>query len=371
MPEQIIFPIIAVYFSQPNFTRTMTKLPLFCLCLLSLSGQLPAQYTDLMNDRNISWVAEYTTDFNFNPVDIGSSYFYADSEPNNDVNVLQLSAVPDANGLFKERQLESFFSKKMLDAIRAGVFSVFEDEQLEKPIAKEKLPQYLQRRYVEFNSERYDEPKSIVSSEVVASDIGFFKVRQVFFYNKQDKVFGSRVLAIAPVIETFDVGGMYESVTPVWVKIDLPKNAAKYIATEVAYSFETKMNHNAPSLNSFANQKGRMDFLQWVVSEVAQPSHSVLDRYFQPIDPSKIQDYVLQTDTITTFDAETYEEQVRIVESNAIKDLDGIGFVQHWFFDDRKGLLFNRVVAITPKVAVKDADGNKRGSKVLFYLLNK
>jgi hypothetical protein len=157
-----------------------------------------------------------------------------------------------------------------------------------------------------------------------------------------------------------------------WLKIEIPpKNWEKAEPQDFSYVFETKMKNNAPRLSDFAVKKGRMDFLMLIVNEVAKPSHLILDSELEAIDPAKLQGYVLTTDTVTTYDAVTYEEKTEIVQRNAIKDVEQIGFVQQWFFDDRKRLFFNRVTALAPLVAVKDPEGNVQYNKVLFYMMNK
>lgn len=332
-----------------------------------------AQYADLLNDRNISWVAEYTTEFTLSPLNGQSMYYDIGYEADNELNVMQLSDIPQANGLFKEQQIDRYFSKKMLDAIREDGYLLFEDEQLEIPIAGDKIPEYMIRidTIAGPDPESYDEPGFvIVQNEISPGDIKSFKVRQVFFYNKTEKIFGSRVLAIAPVIYVYDPDGITGTKVMFWVKIELPKNTLKITPQDVTYAFETKMRGNAPEAQDFVLKKGRIDFLTLIVNEVSKPSHLILNRDFKAIDPAKLQDYVQSTDTVTTYNPETYEEQTRIVQSNAIKDVHQIGFVQHWFFDDRKKLLFNRVVAVAPLINLKDPEGNLQYSKPLFYMMN-
>lgn len=166
-------------------------------------------------------------------------------------------------------------------------------------------------------------------------------------------------------------GNYIETIPLVWLKIENPpRSREKVVPDDFTYVFETKMKGNAPGLQGFVAKKGRMDFLTLIVNEVAKPSHQVLNKNFQPIEPAKLQSFVLSTDTVTTFNPETYEEKTEIIQRNAIKDVERIGFVQQWFYDDRKKMLFNRVVAMTPLLMVKDAEGRFQFTKPLFYLLN-
>lgn len=340
--------------------------------LLAPHCLLQAQYEDLLNDRNISWVAEYTADFMLDPV---SCDFNFDAYNfNNDLNVIQLNIPLASGGLSQRRNLAYYFSQKILDGIRRGAYSFFEDEQLEIPLSKEKVLAMFSPldTVLTFDPETYEEKTTVVSAEISWESSVAFRVRQVFYYNKPEKTFGARLLAMAPLKTNLEREGLFDEAKPiVWLKIEAPKNQDKIVLRDVAYSFETRMTGNAPGLQDFVLKKGRMDFLQLIVNEVAKPSRPVLNNDLEPIDPAKLQDYVQSTDTVVTYNPATFEQRIEIVQRNAIKDVKAISFVQHWWYDDRKNLFFNRVVATAPEVAVKDAEGNVRYSKVLFYMMNK
>jgi hypothetical protein len=349
----------------------MSKLPLLCFCLFCPSF-LFAQYDDLLKNSDISWVAEYTADFSLDP-SLDEFNFFSFS---NDLNVMQFGDAPGASGLFESNQNYSrYLSRKIVDDIREGAYAFFEDELLEIPISPEKMQQRLTRvdTVATFDPETYEEKLDVRHRDFDWDLLTGFRVRQVFYYNKTTKIFGSRVLAIAPLALPKDWAEIMtnESAPLIWLKIELPKNTEKITPKDVSYAFETKMRSNAPGLQDFVLKKGRIDFLSLIVNEVANPSHPIFDSDFKPIEPSKLQNYVLTTDTVVTYNAETFEEHIEIVERNAIRDVAAIGFVQHWFYDERKNLLFNRVVAIAPERMRNDGESNIRFSKTLFYILNK
>ena len=333
-----------------------------------------AQYVDLMNDRNISWVAEYTTDFALDPVTYTYRFFEDNYESKNELNIIELRILPTTSGLYHEQDLERYFGQQIFTAIREGTFALFEDETLETPMPKETLTSRLIKvDTVITDMDDYDGMGyQIVRNDLTYSEIVAFRVRQGFYFNQTEKKFGSRILALAPLLDKKDYDGNFlETVPLVWLKIENPpKNWDKTLSGGFPYSFETKMKGNAPEPPGFVIKKGRMDFLTLIVNEVAKPSHRVFDKYFEPIDPAKLQGYVLSTDTVSTFNPETYEEKIEIIQRNAIKDVERISFVQHWFFDDRKKMLVNRIVAVAPLIAVKDTEGNFQYSKPLFYIMN-
>lgn len=352
------------------FMKEKIAAPLFAL--LMFCSALRAQYEDLLNNNNVSWVAEYTADFTLDPFNCD----YGAYEFNNALNVIQLNNLTTKNGLHESRYLAKLFSQKIFEGIRRGDYLLFMDEQLEIPISLEKmLAQFdAMDTVVTFDPETYEERVLIVRGEMNWESTTSFRVRQVFFYDKSQKTFGSRLLAIAPLAYSKEGEGLFveEYKTVVWLKIEPPpKNWEKANPKDSEYAFETYMKSNAPRLSDFVLKKGRMDFLSLIVNEVAKPSHPVLDEKLEPIAPEKLQDYVQSVDTVVTFNTETFEERVDIVQRNAIKDVSEICFVQQWMCDFQKKTLFNRVSAVAPVVTSRDETGYPRYSKVLFYMMNK
>ena len=349
---------------------------LFCACLPVLTFLNPvaaqtAPYADLLTNADITWVAEYTSDFTLQPQVYGG---YGFESTINEVSVMQLSDAPPDNGLFARQRLEAYFSRKIMGDIRKGVFSFYEDELLETPLSLEKALERMVRldTVVTFDPEMYEEKVNISVNNIDEDDVATFRFRQVFFFNKQDRTFGSRLLAFAPLIARFNIeGDPAEPRVLFWLKVEVPKNATRVVPADVTYACETKMRGNAPLLGDFRLKKGRLDFLQYVANEVAQPSHPVLDPNFQPIGPASLQEFVIRPDTVVDYQAYSgSEEPVKIIQRNVIAHIVSVSFVQHWFYDDRKRLFFNRVVAMAPELAVKDDLDNLVSREVLFYVLN-
>lgn len=350
----------------------------FALLTVFISAFSPAlaQYADLLGDKNISWVAEYTADFSLNPVTYTFRFFTeSEYEPNNDLNIIKLNIEPGNTGLYLPMDMERYFSTQIFKATKNGVFALFDDEALEIPVSQEEYIRRLTKidTVVTSASDSFDRVDyMVISNELTAEAIVSFRVRQVFFYNKTEKKFGSRMIALSPLVDVKDSEGNFiETKSLIWIKIENPsKNGDKTIPGDLPYAFETKMIGNAPDFKGFALKKGRMDFLTMIVNEVAKPSRTILDSNFEPINPGLLQGFVQTIDTVTRRDPSTWEETTEIIQRNAIKDVERIGFVQQWFFDDRKKLFSNRVVAVAPLLRVKDAEGFFQYSKPLFYIMN-
>lgn len=373
--EYIAAPYLLRLHLHPHLFMKKRILVLPSLCLLG-AFTCAAQYDDLLSDRAIGWVAEYTADYSLNPVTYTFRFFdEGDYEPDNDLSVINLMSVPNASGLYEHQDLEQYFSKKIFTAARNGAFALFGDEALEEPLDTAAFSRRLIKVDTVYTSapESFDQPEfSIVRNDITYDRIVSFRVRQVFYFNKTERKFGSRLLALAPLIDKKDVDGNYIETAPlVWIKFENPpKNREKALSEEALYAFETKMIGNAPGYRSFALKKGRMDFLSLIVDEVARPSRPVFNARFESIQPSSLQDMVQIIDTVITRDPQTWEVKTEIVQRNAIRDVERVGFVQQWFFDDRKKVFFNRITAFVPLVVVKDSEGNPQSKKPLFYWMN-
>lgn len=75
------------------------------------------------------------------------------------------------------------------------------------------------------------------------------------------------------------------------------------------------------------------------------------------------------TDTITTFDPETYEEKIKIVvnEINP-EDVKRFRIKEVWFFDKESSTLQVRILGIAPLLDVKDENGNFLYEQPMFWV---
>ncbi|MCC7244255.1 MAG: gliding motility protein GldN [Saprospiraceae bacterium] len=76
-----------------------------------------------------------------------------------------------------------------------------------------------------------------------------------------------------------------------------------------------------------------------------------------------------KTDTVVTFDPETYEEQSKIVRNDINwEDVKRFRVKEEWFFDKETSQLQVRILGIAPIIDQKDNDGNFRFEKPLFWV---
>jgi gliding motility associated protien GldN len=76
-----------------------------------------------------------------------------------------------------------------------------------------------------------------------------------------------------------------------------------------------------------------------------------------------------KTDTVVTFDPETYEEKVQIVRNDINwEDVKRFRIKEVWFFDKETSTLQVRILGIAPMIDVRDNEGNFRFEKPMFWV---
>lgn len=76
-----------------------------------------------------------------------------------------------------------------------------------------------------------------------------------------------------------------------------------------------------------------------------------------------------KTDTVVTFDPETYEEKVQIVRNDINwEDVKRFRVKEVWYFDKEISQLQVRILGIAPMIDVKDNEGNFRFEKPMFWV---
>lgn len=336
----------------------MRFLACVAIVVLSFSSRLHAQYDDLLRNPNITWVAEYTTDFEFNPV-----YNENLDEEYNLLNVIRLENQGARNGFFSDLEISRYFSQTLLNDLNAGHYACFADDQLQQPLTPEQVEVLLNPRETYYNADHGD--TVLMIHQTRTDDVDLFRVRQVFYFEQKKRRFGSRLIAISPLINRRDPDGNLTDRTPAfWIQCPAEKPPDKKTARTAAYVFQTYMKDNAPGPDHLRVKKGKLDLQDWVAAEVRKPSHACYSYdAFQPLDQAALQNLVFTTDTISP-----YDDEVQVVTSNAISDVERIRFVQNWIFDGRRHRLYCRLTAAAPLAAKRDSEGNFRYYKPLFYV---
>lgn len=348
--------------SQSPTMRFIT-LMIFSVFLLPLS--LLSQYDDLLRNPNITWLAEYSADYELNPV-------YNDNldEEYNFLNLLRMEHPGAVNGLYPDTEVSNWMSALVLNGLVNNAFECYSDEQLRRPVSRDQLLRLLSRQDT---TPSFEHPGEIIIAitEVQAADILLFRARQVLFHDASKRKLGARLLALAPMVAEHDEEGNVIGYQPlVWIKIPVwTGKTAKKLTKEASYVVQTRMKENAPSMDAVKTVKGSFDPRQWAYGETTRPAHKNLAyETFKPLKPAELQTLIFTNDTIVRFNDAGETEIDRIVQNDATRRVEKIRFVQNWYIDERRGRIDCRVVAVAPLAAVRDSEGSFRYYKPLFYV---
>ena len=105
-------------------------------------------------------------------------------------------------------------------------------------------------------------------------------------------------------------------------------------------------------------------------SKGEMPVYSVDDdKFTKRLSTDDVLSMLSKTDTIVTFDPETYEEKVQIVRNDINPaDVKRFRIKEIWFFDKETSTMQVRILGIAPLIDVKDSDGNFRYEKAMFWV---
>ncbi|MCB0530754.1 MAG: gliding motility protein GldN [Lewinellaceae bacterium] len=93
------------------------------------------------------------------------------------------------------------------------------------------------------------------------------------------------------------------------------------------------------------------------------------DKFSKRLSTDDVLSMLSKTDTIVTFDPETYEEKVQIVRNDINwADVKRFRIKEIWFFDKETSTMQVRILGIAPLIDVKDSEGNFRYEKAMFWV---
>lgn len=93
------------------------------------------------------------------------------------------------------------------------------------------------------------------------------------------------------------------------------------------------------------------------------------DKFTKRLSTDDVLSMMSKTDTVVTFDPETYEEKVQIVRNEINwENVKRYRLKEVWFFDKETSTLQVRILGIAPMIDVLDDQGNFRFEKIMFWV---
>ena len=93
------------------------------------------------------------------------------------------------------------------------------------------------------------------------------------------------------------------------------------------------------------------------------------DKFTSKMTVEEVSSIGSSVDTVTTFDPETYEEQIQIVSNDLNpEDVKRFRIKEIWFFDQESSTLQVRIMGIAPLLDERDENGNFKYERPLFWV---
>ncbi len=330
--------------------------------LLFFAGPLSAQSDFLKND-DVVWAAEIEQDW---IVDLLS----LENEQDSGVTTLKLLRTRHNDIWWSSAYLADLVFQAALD----GHFPVYKDPSCLQPLNI--FHAYPSRdTIVTFDPETYEEKLSIAFVEPwPLYDFKAWRLRQVLTYHKKSAGWSTTVQAIAPLITVKNSTGDSIGVRPLfWFR---PDNERQNLSSDnIVWAKEMSNRQHATwvPINGGKVVKVTKGFTQPMAHQI-QALGNDFERPFYNSGNQKIltqedrRGLIAKTDTVVTFDSETYEEKISIVHNALnINSIRHVRLIQTWYWDENKHRLSICMDAVAPLIDVLDNEGNFRYQTPLYY----
>lgn len=312
---------------------------------LFLALQLGAQTEKILEDPAVNWAAEIELTLPADPLE-----FSANEDRSASMAALKLTAIEYEPGM--DGYVNHSLNTKIWDIAENGDWEAYSNAELTRPMDAEELQQIIggPDTIVTFDQSTYEEKVQIAwDMRPSPHQARFIKVRQLLTYNDDKAQFQVYTLAIAPFSGS--------EAPRFWLKV--PQTEAfqpdtLFARQDVTWACRYVTNETSPRVSDFQ-----------VVKDETGP---IMERFFDRIMAdttvllyaSRQDDAPLSadrraclfscTDSVSTFDPETFVEHVEVFHTELMPDqiLD-LQLIEEFYWQDDDGMLYSRLVAVAPR----------------------
>ena len=328
---------------------------------------LPTTFTvaqsAFLQNPDIVWAAEIEQDW---IVDIASM----EAEWDSGITTLKLLRTETNESYWSSPYLADLVFQSALK----GHFPVFKDPQCKIPA--DIFNVYPSRdTVISFDPETYEEVKKIWYVEPQSFyDFKAWRLRQVLAYHAKTANWSTTVESIAPLVTIKNAKGDSLGLRPLfWFRPDdeRQKLSSNHIVwAKKTVNKQTKTEISTDSLNLVKVLDGFQHPIehQFMVlrTDMKKPFYGSGSE--KPMSREERLKLLSGSDTIVTFDPETYEEKVTVVRNDInIEYVRKFRLVQTWYWDERRHRLSICLDAVAPLLNITDDWGNLRYFRPLFY----
>lgn len=348
-----------------------------CFALFFTAGPLllQAQYERILNDPDVIWAAETDIIYSFAPAHRRDStewqqnHYWKSYDPK-DPEKLQGG----------ERLLH-----RLLNAARSGAWPAWEFNdsvyQLSSAELQSRLDELDTISVMDLETGRFR--NQAVINSVNPDDFYAIRARQLLYYDARAGDFKVYTYAIAPVrrvVETFAQSGKtFEefrySYVPFWLKMPPFEKKKKGKRADVndkditwAAQISTRANSPWPDSLQRVFKNFQPPVMQVLLNRFkTDQQYEALTSEGDPVPFAQRAEMISRTDTVVTFDPETYEEVIK-VSRRAMEAADmRLRLEQNWYWNERRQRLEIQPERFAPLYRATDSQGNFMFEAPLFW----
>jgi hypothetical protein len=348
---------------------------LFCAIFILMTLNANAQFADLMNDKNIAWVAESSMDIRLDVLDDESKTDIAEKTQYNFNDLLRI--LKFQNNGSEDDDESMFFSHFLFTSVAREQLKIYTDSSCLHETNFSTAVNVTRDTFAMIDPTTYESKYVIESCPGFIREVILFRVYQITNYNTKTNKWSNRVLSIAPLKKVNTKEGKFLFWHPLfWIKVDNEKaNIQSASITWVARTSgraekslidvslikvlkKTSSNMPIPHFLNIVKNNKKVRFYKgrsgWGNTEILS-----FDERQKIFDSS---------DSIQTVDSKTYEIRTKIIRNNLdIKEVCKMRFVQEWAWDDKRKKLLVNLLGVAPLRNVYNDYGEFLYYEALFY----
>jgi len=311
---------------------------------LFLTLNLFAQPEKILEDPAVNWAAEIELTLPADPLE-----FSANEDRTAALAVLKLTTEYEPT---LQSYLNHSLNAKLWDIAENGDWEAFSNAELTRPLDDEELQQIISGpdTIVTVDQTTYEEKIQIAwDMRPFPHEARFVKVRQLLTYNDEKAQFKVYTLAIAPFTGS--------EAPRFWLKVPETENFSPdtlITRPDVTWAGRYVTNDASPRVSDFQVLKDETGpimgrFFDRIMADttVLLYSNRTDDA---PLSADKRACIFSCTDSVSTFDPETYLEHVEVFHTELMPDqVVDLQLIQEFYWQDEDGLLYTRLIAVAPR----------------------
>ncbi len=266
--------------------------------------------------------------------------------------------------------IEDFLGKTIRLAIENGELTVYKNKACNNAFTTEEAIAHLELSSIDtiitFNPETFEEKFKIVKSRNILfpNKSTTYELVQEWNYNDESNQLEMSLKSINVYYFTLNKSKeVFENYLFSFKTNDLPSVTQAEVLNNPNVIWAKEIRYNG----TFENQK--------LVDELLSKEHlqnNLVYDYFmdKKVENPEIKEIETSIDTIITFDPETFQEELKIVQSEFKKsDINSFRVVQDIYFDTETNQLQTKLFAIAPLYYYYDKEGNYKYTTPIFWIV--